>query len=166
MELDGLRYEGRREHRYEGLLSSIFPGMGEAKPYFERFGYPIHLMIHVAINSALPRNVGTGFAEVQEWEFEATCHPIIPAWFGRHFADAGWAPMSLLMFLVASGLLKTLKVREAIVFFGRQTEVWLPDGRDEACSVIGKFTQGSVADGKKADKEASHRPGGARFPGL
>ena len=66
--------------------------MGEAKPYIERFGYPIHLMTLVAINSALPRDVGTGFAEVQEWEFEATCHPIIPAWFGRHFADAGLGP--------------------------------------------------------------------------
>ena len=55
----------------------------------------------------------------------------------------------LLVFLVESSLLKTLKVREAIVSFGRQTEVWLPDGRDEACSVIGKFTQGSVADGKR-----------------
>ena len=32
-------------------------------------------------------------------------------------------------------------------------------------AVIGKFTQGSVADGEKDDKEAGHRPGGARFPG-
>ena len=46
-------------------------------------------------------------------------------------------------------MLKTLKGREAIVTFGRQTEVWLPDGRDEACSIIGKFTQGSLADGKR-----------------
>ena len=66
-----------------------------------------------------------------------------------HFADAGSAPTSLLAFLVESGLLKTLKVREVIVSFVRQTEVWLPDGRDKACSVIGKFTQGSVADGKR-----------------
>ena len=48
-----------------------------------------------------------------------------------------------------SGLLKSLKVREALVSFWRQTEVRLPDDRDEACSVIGKFTQGSVADGKR-----------------
>ena len=73
----------------------------------------------------------------------------IPAWFRGHFADAGWAPTSLLAFLVESGLLKSLKVREAIVSFGRQTVVWLPDDRDEACSVIGKFTQGSVADGNR-----------------
>ena len=126
-----------------------FQGMGEAKPYFERFRHPTHYMTRVAINGALPRDVGTGFAEVQECEFEATCHPVIPAWFGRHFADASWAPTPLLVFLEESGLLKTLKVREAIVSFGRQTEVWLPDGRDEACSVIGKFTQGSVADGKR-----------------
>ena len=126
-----------------------FQGMGEAKPQFERFGHPTHVMTRVAINGALPRDVGIGFAEVQEWEFEATCLPVIPAWFGRHFADAGWAPTPLLVFLVESGLLKTLKIREAIVSFGRQTEIWLPDGRDEACSVIGKFTQASVADGKR-----------------
>ena len=126
-----------------------FQGMGEAKPYFERFRHPTHYMTRVAINGALPRDVGTGFAEVQECEFEATCHPVIPAWFGRHFADASWAPTPLLVFLEESGLLKTLKVREAIVSFGRQTEVWLPDGRDKACSVIGKFTQGSEADGKR-----------------
>ena len=43
-----------------------FQGMGEAKPYFERFGHPTHHMTRVAINGALPRDVGTGFAEVQE----------------------------------------------------------------------------------------------------
>ena len=126
-----------------------FQGMGEAKPYFERLGHPTHHMNCVAINGALPRDVRTGIDEVQEWEFEATCDPVIPVWFGRHFADACWAPTPLLVFLVESGLLKTLKVREAIVSFGRRTEVWLPDVRDEACSVIGKFTQGSVADGKR-----------------
>ena len=98
-----------------------FQGMGEAKSYFERFGHPTHYMTRVAIYG-----VGTGFAEVQEWVFEATCHPVIPAWFGRHFADAGWAPTLLLVFLVEAGLLKTLKVREAIVSFGRQTEVGYP----------------------------------------
>ena len=45
--------------------------------------------------------------------------------------------------------MKTLNVREAIVAFGRQTEVWLPDGRDDVCYVICKFTQGSLADGKR-----------------
>ena len=116
----------------KAFYPASFQGMDEAKPYFERFGHPTHHMTRVAINDALPRDVGTGFAEVQEWEFEATCHPVIPARFGRHFADAGLAPTPLLVFLVESGLLKTLKVREAIVSFGRQSEVWLPDGRDEA----------------------------------
>ena len=108
-----------------------FQGMGEAKPYFERFGHPTHHMTRVVINGALPRDVGRGFTEVQEWEFEATYHPGIPAWFRRHFADADWAPTPLLVFLKESGLLKTLKVREAIISFWRQPEVWLPDGRDE-----------------------------------
>ena len=136
----------------KACYSASFQGMGEAKPYFERFGHPSHHMTRVAINGALPRDIGTGFAEVQEWEFEANCHPVIPAWFGRHFADAGWAPTQLLAFLVESDLLRSVKVREAIVSFGRQTEVWLPDDRDEACSVIGKFTQGSVADGKRLQR--------------
>ena len=80
-----------------------------------------------------------------------------------HFADAGRAPTPLLVFLVESGLLKTLKVREVIVSFGRQTEVWLPDGRDKACSVIGKFTQGSVADGKWLTRRLVIDQGGLDF---
>ena len=54
-----------------------FQGMGKAKPYFERLGHPAHHMTRVVINGALPRDVGTGFAEVREWEFEATWHPCL-----------------------------------------------------------------------------------------
>ena len=108
-----------------------------------------HRMTRVAINGPLPKDIGTGFTEVQEWEFEATCHPVIPAWFERHFSEGGWAPTQLLAFLAESGLLRSLKVREAIISFKKQTEVWLPESRDQACSVIGKFTQGSKADGKR-----------------
>ena len=117
--------------------------MGEAKPYFERFGHPTHRMVRVAINGALP--------EIEEWEFDTTCHPVIPAWFGKHFASesGGWAPTQLLAFLTESGLLRSLKVREAIISFENQTEVWLPESRDQGCSVIGKFAQGSKADGKR-----------------
>jgi len=86
-------------------------------------------MTRVAINNPLPRDIGTGFAKVQEWEFNG-CHPVIPAWFGKHFAEHGWAPTPLLTFLTESGLPKTLKVREAIVAFEKQTEVWLPEDRD------------------------------------
>ena len=42
-----------------------------------------------------------------------------------------------------------LKVREAIISFENQTEVWLPESRHQGFSVIGKFTQGSKADGKR-----------------
>ncbi|MEW8686011.1 MAG: hypothetical protein AB2556_09400, partial [Candidatus Thiodiazotropha sp.] len=75
-----------------------FQGMGEAKPYFEGFGRPTHCMTCVAINGALPKDIGSGFPEIHEWEFEATCHPVIPAWFRRHFADAsgGWTPTQIL----------------------------------------------------------------------
>ncbi|MEW8688583.1 MAG: hypothetical protein AB2556_22445, partial [Candidatus Thiodiazotropha sp.] len=75
-----------------------FQGMGEAKPYFERFGHQTHRMVRVAINGAVPKDIGTGFAEIQEWEFDTTCHPVIPTWFGKHFASesGGWARHSSL----------------------------------------------------------------------
>ncbi|MEW8689186.1 MAG: hypothetical protein AB2556_25470, partial [Candidatus Thiodiazotropha sp.] len=138
-----------------------FQGMGEPKPYFERFGHPTHRMVHVAINGALPRDIGTGFAEIQEWEFDATCHPII----GRHFRRkrGGWAPTQLLAYLTESGLLKSLKVREAIVSLKTQKDVWLPENRDQACSVIGKFTQGSKADGKRITRRLVIDPGELDF---
>ena len=41
-----------------------FQGMGEAKPYFERFGHPTHHKTRVTINDTVPRDIGTGFAEV------------------------------------------------------------------------------------------------------
>ncbi|MEW8686492.1 MAG: hypothetical protein AB2556_11830 [Candidatus Thiodiazotropha sp.] len=119
-----------------------FQGMGEARPYFERFGHPTHRMVRVAINGALPKDIGTGFAEIQEWEFDTACHPVVPAWFGRHFRrkGCGWAPTQLLAYLTESGLLKSLKVREAIVSVKTQKDVWLPESMDQACAIIGKFT--------------------------
>ena len=108
-------------------------------------------MTRVAINGFLPQDIGTGFAEVQEWKFNG-CHPVIPAWFGKHFAEHSWAPTPLFTFLTEYCLLKTLKVRKAIVAFKKQTEVWLPEDRDHGCSIIGKFTQASKAYKKKLTK--------------
>ncbi|NPA77023.1 MAG: hypothetical protein GXN93_04710 [Candidatus Diapherotrites archaeon] len=64
----------------------------------------------------LPKDIGTGFAEVREWEFN-DCHPVILAWFGRHSAENAWVPTHLLAYLVENGL---LKIREAIISFGKQ----------------------------------------------
>ena len=89
---NSMNYDTRDSIDMKACYPASFQGMGEAKPYFERFGHPTLHMTRVAINGALPRDLGTGFAKGQEWEFEATCHPVIPAWLGRHFADAGWAP--------------------------------------------------------------------------
>jgi hypothetical protein len=147
----------------QGIKSGFLKGHGAQKsgqgtaPFyfvleetlFERFGHPTHRMTQVSINGPLPQDIGTGFAEFQAWEFEAHVHPIIPAWFGKHFAEQQWAPSPLLAYLKESGLLKTLKVREAIIAFEKQTEVFLPEDRDQRCSIIGKFTQGSKADGKR-----------------
>ena len=40
-------------------------------------------------------------------------------------------------------------MREAIISFEKQTEIWLPEDRNQGCSIIGKFTQGNKADGKR-----------------
>ena len=96
--------------------------MGEAKPYFERFEHPTHHVTGVAINGALPRYVGTGFAEVQEWEFDATCHSVIPAKFGRHFADA--SPDAALGIPCGVWLAEVCKSQGSDVSFRRQNEVW------------------------------------------
>ena len=126
-----------------------FHGMGETQPYFKRFGHPKHRMTRVAINGALPKDIGTGFAQICEWTFDPSVHPVIPAWFGKHFEERGWAPTQLLVFMVEKGILTDLDVTEAIVSFQTQKEVWLPKDRDQGCSIIGKFTQGAKADGKR-----------------
>ena len=126
-----------------------FQGHGEAAPWFKRFGHPGHRMTKVSINGPLPPNIGTGFAFVRSWEFAPGCHPVVPAWFGRHIAAKGWVPTQLLAYLYETGLLAALEVTEVILAFKTQKEVWLPNSRDQACSVIGKFTQGSKGDGKR-----------------
>ena len=126
-----------------------FQGEGEANPYFIRFGHPSHRMTRVAINGSLPRDIGAGFAQVRTWKFASNCHPVIPAWFGKHFDERGWAPTQLLTYLEEAHLLTSLEVTEVILSVKQQKKVWLPENRDQACSVIGKFTQGSKADGKR-----------------
>ncbi|MEW8688577.1 MAG: hypothetical protein AB2556_22415, partial [Candidatus Thiodiazotropha sp.] len=51
--------------------------MGEAKPYFERFGHPTHRIVRAAINGALPKDIGTDFAEIQECSNLSSCHPCL-----------------------------------------------------------------------------------------
>ncbi|KAJ7387317.1 hypothetical protein OS493_004301 [Desmophyllum pertusum] len=126
-----------------------FQGKGDAKLYFERFGLPGHQMVRISINGPLPDEIDTGFAELQEWEFKKGIHPVISSWFGRHFAEKGWAPTPLLYYLLKTGILTDLKVREAIVSFEVQTDLWFPEDRTQGCSMIGKFTQGSKAGGKR-----------------
>ena len=130
-----------------------FQGKGEASPWFQRFGHPRHRMTRVAVNGPLDsiaiNDIGTGFAQVRSWQFAAGLHPVVAAWFGSHFQEKQWAPTVLLTYMRETGLLTRLEVAEAIVAFEKQTEVWLPDSRDQACSVIGKFTQGAKAGGKR-----------------
>ena len=126
-----------------------FQGKGEAAPWFQRFGHPRHRMTRVAVNGPLPVDIGTGFAQVSSWQFAVDLHPVVAACIGSHFQEKKWALIPLLAYMVETGLLAKLQVAEAIVAFKKQTEVWLPDSRDQACSVIGKFTQGAKADGRR-----------------
>ena len=129
-----------------------FQGEGEANPYFIRFGHPSHRMTRVAINGSLSRDIGAGFALVCTWKFASNCHPVIPAWFGKHFDERGWAPTQLLTYLEEAHLLTSLEVAEVILSVKQQKKLWLPKNRDQACNVIGKFTQGSKADGKRLNR--------------
>ena len=126
-----------------------FMGKGEAAPRFQRFGHRRLRMTRVAVKGPMPDNIVTGFAHVRAWQFAKGLHPVIGAWFGSHFQEKKWMPTVLLAYMVETGLLTKLEIAEAIVAFEKQTEVWLPDSRDQACSVIGKFTQGAKADGKR-----------------
>ncbi|KAK3768668.1 hypothetical protein RRG08_065962 [Elysia crispata] len=135
------------------MVQAAFQGQGEAAPWFQRFGHPRHRMTRVAVNGPLGsiaiNDIGTGFAQVRSWQFAAGLHPVVASWFGSHFEEKQWMPTALLAYMVETGLLTKLQVAEAIVAFEKQTEVWLPDSRDQACSVIGKFRQGAKADGKR-----------------
>lgn len=88
---------------------------------------------------------------------------MIQAWDGRHFADKGWVPTALLSFLTEPGVLKSLKVVEAISSFSKQTDAWLPEDRDQGCAIIGKFTQGSKARGKRLTRRLVTDPGELAF---
>ena len=104
-----------------------FLGEGEAKPYFECFGHPTHRMTRVSMYQCprhWPRLCPGPWVGIQQQR--PSCHP---TWFGRHFTDAtngGWAPTPLLTYMAESGLLKCLKVLEAIIAFKKETKVWLP----------------------------------------
>ncbi|MEW8689163.1 MAG: hypothetical protein AB2556_25355, partial [Candidatus Thiodiazotropha sp.] len=117
-------------------------------------------MVRVAINGALPKDIGTGFAEIQEWEFDATCHPVIPAWFGRHFADGGWAPTQLLAYLTELGILKSLKVREAIISLKTQKRCLVAREQGPGLLCQRQFHPGQRGRWKKANKEVGDGPWG------
>ena len=66
-------------------------------------------------------DISTGFIEVQQWEVVENIHPVITAWYVKHVSGKGWGPPALSAYMVESGVSKKLKVREAIVGFGKQT---------------------------------------------
>ena len=144
-------------------MSACYPasfwGVGDCAPYFKRYGHPSHRLVRVAVNGNLPDKPLTGFAEINSWEFSKDVHPVIPAWFGRHFCkpaedenvknDRGWVPIHLLRFMLDTGVLTQLTVSEAIVSLSKQTQVWLPDDKEMSRIIIGKLTQGGSNDCKQ-----------------
>jgi len=48
---------------------------------------------------------------------------------------------------------------EAIISFGKQTDVSLPEDRNQGCTIIGKFMQGSKAGGKGLTRRLVTDPG-------
>ncbi|CAG8844037.1 31293_t:CDS:2, partial [Gigaspora margarita] len=112
----------------------------------------------IAVNGKLLKNDITGFAQVRSFKFAPNIHPVIPVWYGKHFAcrggdgcikEKGWAPIVLLQYLLGAGILEDLMVEEVIISLTKQTKVWLPNNRDISCVIIGKFTQGSKIDEKR-----------------
>ena len=81
-----------------------FQGHREAAPWFQRFGHPRHGMTRVAVNRPLPEDISTGFAQVCAWQFAEGLHPVIGAWFGKHFHGKELAPTVLLAYMVETGL--------------------------------------------------------------
>ena len=59
--------------------------------------------------------------------------------------------------------MKSLKVGEAMISLGKQTDVWLPEDLNQGCAIIGKFTQGSKAGGKRLTRRLVTDPGELAF---
>jgi len=57
-----------------------FKGKEEARQYYQRFKQPTNRMVRVSIICSLPADLSTGFAEMQDWEFEERIHQVIQAW--------------------------------------------------------------------------------------
>ncbi|RHZ71197.1 hypothetical protein Glove_261g44 [Diversispora epigaea] len=137
-------------------------GQGECITWFKRFEHPTHHLVRVAVNRKLPQEDITGFAQVRSFKFASNIHPVIPVWYGKHFAcrnrekcvkNKGWVPIVLLQYFLETGILEDLTIGEAIISLTQQTKVWLPENQNVSCAIIGKFTQG----GKIEEKQLTHR---------
>ena len=99
---------------------AFFQGMGEAEPYFERFEHPTHPMTRVAINGALPKDIGAIFPRSKNGSLRLPAIlSSLPGLEGISQMPQGAVgpPTQLLVFLTESGLLKSLRVRQAIISF-------------------------------------------------
>ena len=91
------------------------------------------------MNGKLPQDNITGFAQVSSFKFASNIHPVIPVWYGKHFAcqsgdgcvkSKGWAPIVFLRYLLETGILESVTIGEAIISLTKQTKVWLPKNRN------------------------------------
>ena len=122
-----------------------FKGLGDAEPYYQRFGHPDSQFFRVALDGRYEA-AANGFVKLTTWKFKEDLHPIIYAWYGKHIEEKGWLPVPLLKFFEENGLLE-YTAHEAILCHGDKTQ-WLPEDNHAARIVIGKFTQGARAGEK------------------
>lgn len=128
---------------------ACFRGLGECRPYYERYGHPEPPYARIKVDGPLPANDYCGFAQIKSWRFHPDCHPILPAWFGMHFETKGWAPVVLLRFMVDTCLLVELTIGDVVLSLNPQWTKWLPPEKDTARHVIGCFTQGAREGGRR-----------------
>ena len=162
MERDGLWPEGGNQYRHAIVLPGVLPSQGWSETLFSEIR--AFITTHDPRDHQWPsprrywhrlcRSRGMG---VRRWLSSGG-----PCMVRKAFR--GWAPTPLLAFLVESGLLRSLKVREAMIAFEKQTEVWLPEDFNVARAVVGKFIQGSKADGKRLTRRLIFDLGELRLP--
>ena len=145
------------------MLPGFLPGQGRSRGVFRAFrppGSPHDARHHQWSSTCRHRDLfrpGPGMA------VRGQLLPHYPHLVNRHFQEKGWAWTALLAYTQETGLLIKLSLTEAIIAFEHETEVWLPESRDQACAVIGKFTQGSQAGGKRLTRRLVTDPGELDF---
>lgn len=63
-----------------------FKGLGDCKPYYDKYGHPDGQFFRVALPGKFDASVN-GFVRLTTWEFKEDLHPKIYAWYGKHLTE-------------------------------------------------------------------------------